>query len=146
MDRSMIAAGLSIAAGIASLLMAVGRRRLHRASQAWPATSGTFLGVSFEPRRYGDPFIRIDARYEYFVEGRRYEGSRLRLGGVQEQDRLAAEGMVAQLRAAPSIQVYYDPRRPERALLDRSEPPPGFAYGIAWSVMMLLAGLLLLSR
>jgi hypothetical protein len=99
-------------------------RRRARAARAWPATSGRIVTSSVEEKRLpGDrPNVRFAPRvaYEYEVEGRRYQSERIAFRDVFWS--LAPQGPAAQVARYPegaAVTVYYDPQRPQDAVLER---------------------------
>ena len=97
-----------------------------RASRAWPTAAGTVIETELTSRtetyRQQD---RIEThtvyaprvRYAYEVEGRRYEGERIRFGTYRESE-TAARAILDRYPAGASVEVHYDPANPAAATLE----------------------------
>jgi len=116
-------------ASIALDLLTTGRR-----STSWPRVRG-FVHRAWTPllgqvlTGWAPPALK----YEYVVNGVVHYGSRVRYGGYF----LVSQARRARYRyeAGAHVDVYYDPRKPERAVLEPG--PPGYAW------LMLVTGVLL---
>jgi hypothetical protein len=99
-------------------------RRQRRAALSWPATTGRIVESRVEPKTLpGDrPTIRFAPRiaYEYAVHDRAYRSERIAFADAFWS--LAPQGAaatVARYPAGAEVTVYYNPRRPEEAVLER---------------------------
>ena len=99
-------------------------RRRSRAAQAWPGTAGRILQSRVEAKTLpGDrPSTRFAPQiaYEYVVDGRTYRSEHIAFGKVfwsLAPQRAAAK--VARYPAGAQVTVYFNPRRPEEAVLER---------------------------
>jgi hypothetical protein len=97
-------------------------------ARSWPATPGTIVSSRLSGRA-------AEVRYAYQASGRKLTARRVHIGefsGIESY----ARAVVARYPAGSSAAVYYDPKRPERAVLERPVP---------WVYVLLLAmGLVLL--
>ncbi len=114
----------------------------------WPAAAGKIVDskiveseVSGSSGRRktssSDRDYTVDVRYSYEVEGRKLEGDRLRYGNESHDSRASA--MEEQSRFAPGkeVQVYYDPKTPNRSVLIKG-------IGLSWLALALgLMGLVI---
>ncbi len=115
-------------AAVALDLLTTGRR-----SASWPRVRG-FVRRAWTPllgqvlTGWAPP--RLD--YEYVVDGVLHHGSRVRYGGYLWLN--PARRARYRYEAGAQVDVYYDPRKPDRAVLEPG--PPGYA------LLMLLTGAL----
>lgn len=91
-------------------------------SRDWPTVEGTVLSSGLVQAR-DDQSVLADIVYAYEVAGKPFRGERQRYdgGGSYSGDRDAASRYLANYAAAGRTLVRYDPRHPERAVLE-----PGF--------------------
>jgi len=117
-----IAAGvcLFVVANLAYGLWRSGRQ--VSAGRGWPRTAGKIIVskvshsaiVSSEERANSS----VDLRYSYRVAGKDYEAARVRFGGRASLTSMAADAMAARYPQGASVDVYYDPKAPSRAVLE----------------------------
>ncbi len=101
-------------------------RKQTRASQSWSTASGRVLAAYNERRTTtdsngssGTAYYPV-VHYEYSVNGRRYEGNRIRFG--MEMGRGSpkwGQSIVDSYPTGGLIPVYYDPADPSKSVLDR---------------------------
>src|SRR5687768_16340582 len=100
-------------------------------TRRWPATTGTIEQAGVESQRVRDGGrrrSRADAviHYSYTVDGKDYEGERIWPGfaSMLSMDGIA-RAFYDESRWQPGMQVpvYYNPKDPSRAVLDRSFSP-----------------------
>lgn len=98
------------------------QRRSEAAS--WPATPGRIVASAVEPvapppaSRQPPSFV-VAVRYEYSVDGRRYESTRIAFSPPTPfANMAAAERERARFPVGGDVAVRYDPARPDRAVLD----------------------------
>jgi hypothetical protein len=108
-------------APVVTMVFVASRVRRHRSPASrplaadWPHTSGTVLSATVQVNRHGagrkqTPIVL----YAYQVDGRFFQGSRVRLRGVAE-----ASGALARYPAGACVTVYYDPANPALCALER---------------------------
>lgn len=113
--------------GIASMVRGYQIWQYGQASRAWPTVLGMILDSSI--RVEDDPdfeekmnYLRV--RYEYQFEGTRYEGTRLKIGGVASStDREGSQKRLMQYPTGKQVTVYVNPLKPDEATLE-----PGINY------------------
>ena len=115
--------GLTLAA-IASWFVFRDRRQ-SRAALAWPSTDGRIVESVVEEKHLpGDrPNMRFAPRiaYEYSVDGRAYRSERVAFGDVfWSLAPQAARAKVARYPRGAQVTVYFNPRRPQEAVLERA--------------------------
>lgn len=105
------------------------RARRARASKGWPSVRGVLLEHAvrfadipwYQDRDEGgkDPDLyEVRVKYAYEVEGRRYVSTRLRWDGSNRlRHSREIEDWIRSLAAGGPVEVFYDPKRPERAVL-----------------------------
>lgn len=124
-----IASGAAFLAGIVvTILLLVQADE----SSGWPSTPGKVIESKVEQQRSGGgrqldldgPVMEgnvytwaAEIRYEYSVEGKDYVGSRIQLDDMDVNDRSRAEGIAAGYPVGKEVDVYYDPDRPDIAVL-----------------------------
>jgi hypothetical protein len=100
-------------------------RRKARAAGAWPSTDGRVIEARVEQKTLpGDrPTIRFAPRiaYEYSVSGRAFRSTRVSFAetfwSIAPQ---SAQAMLARYPIGARVTVYYDPARPEEAVIERA--------------------------
>ena len=107
----------------AGLIRALWQRRNEVArGKNWPATGAEIIHSEAEipPTRSSEeePDCRVNIRYRYRVDAREYEGDRLRFGGPAAMMQEAAEAMVARYPVGAKVNIHYDPKHPDHAVLD----------------------------
>ncbi|WP_417390617.1 DUF3592 domain-containing protein [Gimesia sp.] len=124
-----------------------------RASTSWPVTTGEVLESKVKSHRSSNSSSSTYAAhvvYRYQIEGKNYESQTVWFGSdVSTSDRSLAQNTVKKYPVRQSVNVYYDPRHPEAAVLE-----PGvfkttwFYYLFGWvflGVGILMAGIPLFS-
>jgi len=129
---------------------------LHRrgaATRAWPATTGEIMssaveGVrirfTFNPFRYfgAGRVFRPRTIYTYRVAGVAYESDRTSFGAQSYASfRLLAERGAARFEPGQPVAVFYDPARPEQAVLIRGAPGLFVVWLAAAGLFAIAAGL-----
>jgi hypothetical protein len=103
---------------------------LGRQARGWPSVtgkvtearivSGRLPSTTETPGRSGrdgEEYFAIEVRYDYRVRGKAYVGTRLSFGRIHFPDYDSAIDALAGVAAGREVQVYYDPRQPQRAVL-----------------------------
>jgi hypothetical protein len=142
--ESIVAAFSTAFIGVAMLGTGVYRRIRISASQRWRQVDGTIVrcGVELDPGPDSNGYMAL-VSYEYAVNGVAYTGSRV---GFSEQfyvRRKNAEAVAARYPVGSRLPVYFDPAKPDDAVLERSYPDSIFLC-VGGIVMLLLAVLVLL--
>jgi len=107
------------------------------ASKKWPTVEGTvdsseiltWREQSGEGNRSYFPLID----YSYFINERRFQSRRIKVGRQETLWKRRAQKMVAKYPTENIVKVYYDPDSPENAVLQ-----PGFNLGILGSFLKLV--------
>ena len=122
-DLRGILACVLFASGVACVGSFISQLRTAR----WPSVEGRLLTASIDVASGGRPAISdqryIDSvRYEYVVDGRRYEGDRLSpwQAVASHNARAVLKSRLAGLEPGRPVRVYYNPRRPAKAFLKPS--------------------------
>lgn len=96
----------------------------------WPTAPGRMLSCELKESSDSDgTSYQTIVRYEYRVEGRRYEGSRIAYGYAGSSARGTHKEIEARLQNARSLQVRYDPADPGECAL---------SYGLNRSTLTML--------
>jgi hypothetical protein len=100
--------------------------RAHRqaaASRGWPAAEGEIIACELERRSIeddsADECFAAAVRYRYQVNGQNYEGDAISVGGPAVTTRALAEKTADRYPVGRRLRVYYDPRHPASALLEK---------------------------
>lgn len=112
-------------------------------SRGWRETTGVIESSTLQEGEVFDielgpqPSWRVEVTYTYIVDGQAYHSNRK--GIVQEgfgPDPGPAHEIAARYRPGEAVTLYYNPRQPEMAVLERGYPASGMFWLAAW----LLAG------
>ena len=103
--------------GIYFLSMGVRMARLARASRTWLTASGRVREAGIATSDFEGPVYGAALVYEYEVGGRKYSGSRITLYDAPSSNRTQAESLLARYPVGSDHPVYYDPDKPEFAVL-----------------------------
>ncbi len=105
------------------------RRRMATVSQ-WPATMGNVIMSTIERRSSEDGYTEYPVvRYSYQVSGQAYQSDKLAPG--PEVGGTGARKVVAKYPAGAQVMVFYDPRNPAEAVLERKAP----AQWLMWLIL-----------
>ena len=123
--------------GFGLLLMALGLSTLPEqiSSKSWPSVRGMMLAsevVKHSSRKKSSSYT-LKLKYEYRVADRIYQGTRQAAGRRKYELRLKADEALQSYAVGRPVEVFYHPRKPERALLE-----PGLQFN---SVALLCFGL-----
>jgi hypothetical protein len=132
---------MAIPVGIAGVVLWKGIEVRHAA--AWPSTRGRIvrsrLGVQRHRPAAGVTAVKnvADVEYEFTLGDRVIRGTRI---GIGEIAGAKLEAMLNHYSVGATVPVYYDPKNPDNAVLEREPPLPiGWLYAIAAAIF--LAGL-----
>lgn len=109
-------------------------------SPSWPTVSGTVLKSEVDTRLGKGPRHLLVVRYEYTVDGRRYDSDRVFFAQTAYRFRANAEAVAERFPVGSHPAVHFDPDDPGIAVLDTSAGKVGSA--IWWSIAFLLVPLL----
>ena len=131
--------------GTLVLLMAHQELAEARRSQAWPATMGWVVRSQVQRIATDTGYaFYADIAYEYTVGAQRFVGQRVRFvetGYGPGAQRERAVFTVQRYPVGRPLPVYYDPRRPSAAVLER-RLSPGLRVPALLGLAMLLTGLI----
>lgn len=109
---------------LAGVLLAVGSARAIRTgcrAASWPHTTATLLTSDFKTYEGtgadGVTTWEVLVRYEYWVEGRRYEGTRIHPAYGASSNRTTHERLSRRLQPSRRVRVYYRGDRPAESTL-----------------------------
>jgi hypothetical protein len=94
----------------------------RQAALTWPATSGTVLMSTVQTKRTGRSRSTYPVVvYQYAVNGRNYQGQRIKAGEQFLSIRVAGEAQATASRypAGSTVTVYYNPSNPAESALER---------------------------
>jgi hypothetical protein len=123
--RRMTATFVSIALVVLIVFVFLYTAMLNqRAREAWATTEGRVVESKVEHRSRpgaGRQDLEYGARvvYEYTVAGKTYRSERVSFEGTAwRANRAAAEADQARYAEGAKVSVFYDPQRPDKAVLD----------------------------
>lgn len=109
-----------------------------KASMSWPTAKGKVLHSGVERkvststsntgsgrRRRTTTTYEADVRYEYRVDANRYSGNKVSFGEYSSSNRGHAERIVDRYPKGKSVEVFYNPDKPDTAVLE-----PGVSGGV----------------
>lgn len=127
---------------------------LGSAARSWPAADGRVVATRIrtdvsttgdlnDAQREASRRYYPEIQYAWTVDGARYTGSRYRLGTTHAKYKTRAEAQeaAARFREGSAIAVYYDPRQPDEAVLDRAASA-GVVVPLALGSLILAMGVL----
>ncbi len=117
-------------------------RRLASRSADWPSTEGEV--IRSKPQSFSTAyFTSHDARitYRYWVDGRKYVSSGVTPESLGFGSRREAQEVVDRFPPGSKVAVYYDPKRPGRAVLlpgkrEHGSTPMGLLLLVAFVLIM----------
>lgn len=117
--------------GITLIILGISEMRIANSSRSWPATEGTILDSSVQQHvrnRQSPASSRISSNntttfsaritYEYSIQEKTFNGSRVAIGDYRSGNRGHAEGVVRKYPPGKSVSVYFNPSSPELAVLE----------------------------
>jgi hypothetical protein len=129
--------------GIAAVVKAIEVRR----AQNWASIQGKVVASGVGTERIADatdslPRLRKVPKitFEYAVNGKTHRGSRVSF--AERIPDAEVSGIVARYPVGKAVEVFYDPVRPSRAVLERS-PPTGIARGCLGMFVVGLIGVVI---
>lgn len=105
-----------------------------KAAESWPSVPGTVENSFMQSVSVWPAPIVI---YAYEVDGVAHRSTRARFGGTGAMNPKAAEELLARCPKGAEIPVYYDPRRPGRSVLVRTQDAP--ARNLLWGAGLVAA-------
>jgi Protein of unknown function (DUF3592) len=114
--------------------------RMNRKAASWPSVSGEIIASSLEqdPHDAGDS---VSITYRFAVANRNFSSSQITYG-ARSNSAPAKERLVAAYPVGRKVTVYYDPRNPASAVLERQKSPSWLglaAVGAIFAAIGLLA-------
>ncbi|MBL8264515.1 MAG: DUF3592 domain-containing protein [Xanthomonadaceae bacterium] len=97
--------------------------RLGEASRRWPRTEGTVVDIWFEVREKSDDdggtYVSTNAYlvYDYVLNGQRYRSRRFTYRPSRGLGEREAYALLRGITRGQRVEVRYDPRRPQRAVV-----------------------------
>ncbi len=111
-----------------------------KTASKWPNSEGLVEECQLKEINDGDhTTYKVDVKYSYLVDTRRYENTRIGFGYSGSHTLSNEQKLSDKLRKAGTIIVRYDPEHPAHAILSEGLQYDGFKF------MMLGAGLMLFS-
>jgi hypothetical protein len=125
----LVAGTVLLFLGIASIVQALSIR-------GWPKTHGLVKSATVAQARRPrvGPAGRPRISYEYKVDGRTYESDRVAFSMTSTPR--AVEKTMRRYTPGALVEVYYDPRQPERSVLEKP-------WGVVGTVVLLVCGAIL---
>ena len=134
------------AAGFAAFWGGFELRDRAQRMTAWPTVPGRVTGSTLvtdgAPMEDGSPAYYPQINYQYVVAGLEYRSQRrslINVGGGS-LTRGVAQRVLARYPVGSAVVVYYDPRNPNEAILERPDPVAGPTVLFALGGALLVAG------
>jgi Protein of unknown function (DUF3592) len=131
--------------GVVAILSAARSMRQAGRSENWPGVQGRIIESRVDKRTevdYDSPADRTNfipvVRYTYSLQGKEYTGERVAFG-VKNTNRNPAAEVVNRYPLDKLVMVYYNPEKPEEAVLERASGSGWLQIGIG--VVLILAGI-----
>ncbi|MFZ5635768.1 MAG: DUF3592 domain-containing protein [Pseudomonadota bacterium] len=121
------------------------RHALGQASRRWRPTQGTVVDVWFDVQDVsdfdGDRHFSADAHliYDYVVAGKRYRSRRFTYRPSRGLGEREAYALLSGIRKGQAIEVRYDPKRPQRAVVLPGTVPANLWRIVVWAAIALIA-------
>ncbi len=147
--------------GIGVVLILINQRNQRKAndSQQWPESKGTVDRsqvqvqddvFSSDEQSASQPMYSADVAYSYQVKDMIYTSDRISFGGKSSySNRLRAEEIVDRYPEGSEVTVYFDPAKPQEAVLERTSKGSRVFLGagisfIAVGVIILIVALIII--
>lgn len=109
-------------------------------SNDWPTTQGRIITASVEREIVrGKRIDRLNLRYTYTVNGKRYVGQRVSIGPHIGPFEPTPMDVVAHHRLRSSVTVYYHPENPNRSVLEPGVTPTVFFIAFIGPLMVVIS-------
>ncbi|MEA5479118.1 DUF3592 domain-containing protein [Pseudanabaena galeata UHCC 0370] len=132
-----IAGLICIVIGLGSCLYLIWTLRHQNMSKRWSTTTGEILASNIEEDSDGwYPHVR----YEYTVERKRYASERLYFYAVNGSTKRDANKHLSSYPVGKTITIYYNPMKPEEAVLDRNVPLWRHFFWLFFASFLLVVG------
>lgn len=124
--------------GIVVLVAATVKLREYWLARAYAVTKGKVLISKIESRRRtgtsSKPVVENFPKvvFEYQVDGKKLRGERISIG--EQAGNYTVETTLERYAVGREVEIYYDPKRPDRAVLERDLPP------VFWQGMLIAIG------
>ena len=129
---------MALPVSLAGVILWKGTQVRHAA--AWPSTRGRIVRSTLRAQHHRQQadVTKVnnvaDVEYEYTLGDRAFRGTRIGIGDITG-GRL--EQTLNHYSVGATVPVYYDPKNPENALLERDPPVPvGWLYAIAAAIFL----------
>lgn len=134
-----VAVAFSLLAAVGVLCLAIGFLRTWLRTRTWIKVTARVLSWDYEEKQKdGRTQYLVHAKYEYEVNGTRYEGS-----GTDDMylDEDEVRGSKEDgKKPGDEIQAYYDPKHPEKAVISRTSGGCGWVLVVLAVIFFGLAG------
>lgn len=117
--------------------------RLGEASRRWRRTEGTVVDIWFEVREKsdgdGDTYVSTNAYlvYDYVVNGQHYRSRRFTYRPSRGLGEREAYALLSGITRGQRVEVRYDPRRPQRAVVLAGTDAGNVRWIALWAVVAL---------
>jgi Protein of unknown function (DUF3592) len=140
-----IIGGLLVIAGPLLSFFAWQSVKEGRASATWPTAKGKITEAKlWETTDRSGLHFETKVRYTFVVDGKTYNGERLKIGGKSTSDLAEAEADMQRYgRLDAPMEVRYDPSDPSRCTLETGATTGNFIAAVAMGPAFLVGGLVL---
>jgi hypothetical protein len=133
--------------GLFTLILVPFGIRKSKGIQHWPSTPGaitesTIMETFGHAGRIEEPKLS----YTYILNGREYVGHTIAITEVDSSSRQAAQDKIAPYPVGRQFEVFYNPEKPEDAVLEKQSSPVVFVmFGIVGAVFITVGILIILN-
>lgn len=139
--------------GAAMILAGLRQSARGRETRGWTRTQGRIVVARVEeipaPAEEGGPQLEPVVRYAYEARGRTYESQQVSVGSsatARSSHRDEAQRLVDRFPAGREVDVWFDPRDPRQAVLERGVPRAQVVVAVAVGIAFVGIGLFALAR
>ena len=137
--------GFFFLSGAILLFFSLRARKKSSASMSWPSTTGRIITSTVRQNSSTDEDGHVSftyspvVEYEYTVNNQVYKGKTINYGITAMQDRNAAQKEVDRFTPGAQVPVYYNPEKPQEAVLEKKEVKAnvGLIIGIVFMALTL---------
>ena len=150
MSGGTIFIGVLVLIGLTVLGVAGNAWRKAQVAKTWPVAEGQILAseVKMNSSPNATPTFNAEVRYQYTVNGQRYEGNRVAFGYIADSDDDLHGSIVRRLPVGTAVGVRYAPNDPTQAVLAVGLNPPirmSLIFGSVWTAFSLALGFMVLT-
>jgi len=142
----LVVGGIIALIGLGILLNGLRLRSRRQASAGWPSALGQALSAEIKKQivtsggknRTRQTYYRPVVKYEYTVDGVRYESDRVTFGNVIKNTEAEVQQLLDQAMEGGSLRVFYSPQKPKDAVLLNRETSGAVGSIVAGAIVIVV--------